>query len=344
MGINQLSDDGAVIGYQPNLHYDKGKKTNYVQAQNGSGDPSVSQIVENHTACFGSFVNNTPSKTLGVLDFVTNSMQKTIDKLSKSFHQGKWNQYNDISTLLTAMENGDKELIREFVDFHKYNIQGDIVPELMETVYKTKERLETIKTTLKELYYGNANIAKEEYEEIDMAYVEKIRQYENAGEFCKINYAAISYDSTLNCSISNYAYSANKKCIAIAGIVKKTDNKTSNESMLPTVEKLYKEVNHDIKSREDSYELQQNVEIVQKTLYNYYNKRQELINLYDLLGDSESTYLSRKTSSYQSCVDEAISNVNRTFIGNQSYLSELEKIESEKHFLLNIYSDLSNKS
>lgn len=345
MANKQLIDDGAVIGYEPKLYYDKGRETDKnTKTQEESKGSSVSKIIENHTKCFIGFSNNMPSKVINNLNFAINSMKKLVDKLSKSFHNGNWNKYNDISSLLTAVENDDIEFIKEFVDFHKYNIEGDIVPELIETIYKTQKRLETIQTSLKEFYYGNSNIKKEEYEEIDRAYLEQIRQYENSGEFQKINYASLSYDSSLNRSISTYAFSANKACILLSDVVNKTDSSVTNESMISSVEKLFDEVTYDIKSRDDAYELQQNVEIVQKTLYNYYNKRQELLNLYNLLGNSESIYLSRKISDYQNGVDEAIANVNKTFIGSQLHLAELEKMESEKHFLLNIYSELSNKS
>ena len=345
MAMKQLNDGGAVIGYQPKLYYDKDRDSSKnVETQSELSSSPESNVIENHTRCFSGFVNNMPGKVLNNIDFVTNNMKTLINKLAKSFQNGKWNQYGEISSLLSAIENDDTNFIKEFVDFHRDNIKGDIVPELIETIYFTQKRLETIKITLKELYYGNANLTDDECREVDDSYLQKIRQYENAGEFQKINYAVLSYDSTLNRSVSTYAFSANKQCILLSDVVAKTDSTVTNESMVSTVEKLFDEVSYDIKSRNNTYELQQNVEIVQKTLYNYYNKRQELVNLYDLLGDSGSIYLSRKISDYQSVVDEAIINVTRTFVGNQLHLTELEKMESEKHFLLNIYAELNNKS
>lgn len=343
MANKQLNDDGAVIGYQPKLYYDKERDVKTVVTNNDKSTSGSNKVIENHTRSFIGFINNSPMKVINTLDFVSKSMNKTIDKLSKSFDGSNCSQCDDISSLLTAIDNDDMDSIKEFVDYHRDNIKGDIVPELIEVIYETKKRIETIRETMKELYFGS-NLTDEQCIEMENAYIDKIRQYELSGDFQKINYASITFDSTLNRSVSTYAFNANKQCILLSDVVTKTDSSVTNDSLLPMVEELFHEISDDIKTRNDTYELQQNVEIVQKTLYNYYNKRQELVNLYDLLGDSESVFLTRKLVEYQDRVDEAIVNVNRTFIGNQLHLTELEKMESEKRLLSNIYNELSNKS
>ena len=83
---------------------------------------------------------------------------------------------------------------------------------------------------------------------------------------------------------------------------------------------------------------------MQKTLYNYYDKRKKLIDLYDLIDSSDSVYLKRKVEDYQNQIDEAIKDINKAFVGNQIYLAEKEKLEQEKHYLLNIYAQLNYNS
>lgn len=343
MSVNQIGDEGAVIGYQPNLHYDK-NRTAQGEVKEESSDSSNSQQVEYHSQCVLGFMNNTPSKTLANLDFAIVNMKKLIDKLSKAFQDGNWNEYGDISTLLSAIDNGNTDYITKFVDYHRDNITGDITPELIEAIYNTEQRLELVSSIIKQLYYGNENITQEECAEVDSSYIHKILAYENTGELGKVNYAAISSDAGLNRSISQYAFNANKGCIMLANVITKHDAEVTNPSKVSLVEKLFSEVTDEIGYRNSSYGLQQSVEILEKTLYNYYNKRQDLLNLYHLLGDTGSTYLTRKIKTYQSNLDDALRNVNRAFIGNQMHLSELEKLESEKYYLLNIYAGMNNNS
>lgn len=343
MSINQISDEGAVIGYQPNLQYDK-NRTAESDVKEESSDFSNSQQTEYHSQCLLSFIKNMPNKTLSNIDFTITNVKKLIDKLSKAFRNGNWNEYADISTLLNAIDTNNIEYITKFVDYHRNNITGDITPELIEAIYNTKRKLELTSSILKQLYYGDINISQEDCAEIDSSYIHKIMTYENSGELSKINYAAIASDSSLNRSISQYAFNANKGCIVLADVINKQDAKVTNPSKISLVQNLFREVNDEIRYRNDSYSLQQSVEILEKTLYNYYNKRQDLLNLYHLLGTTGSTYLTRKIKVYQSNLDDALKNVNRAFIGNEIYLSELEKLESEKYYLLNIYADMSNNS
>ena len=114
--------------------------------------------------------------------------------------------------------------------------------------------------------------------------------------------------------------------------------------MFNSEEQLFNEVNEELDYRRASYNPEQSVEIMQKTLYNYYDKRKKLIDLYDLIDLSDSTYLKRKVSVYQNEIDEAIKNINRSFVGNQIYLEEKIKLEQEKHYLLDIYAQLNYNS
>ena len=145
----------------------------------------------------------------------------------------------------------------------------------------------------------------------------------------------------INKSVSSHAISVNKKIIDIVDIIDKSDNTNVNPTKVSLIKKIYDEVNDEIKYRDSNYNPEQNIEIMQKTLYNYYVKRKDLIDFYDLINASESIYLKRKLCTYRDEVNESIKEVNRAFIGNQIYLEEKQKLEEEKYYLLNIYANLN---
>lgn len=343
MGINQLGDDGAVIGYQPNLQYKK-DKTNTVTEDKSSSVTDYSGKIQ-YTDTLNGFSNNLPSTSLSNIDYAIENMKILIDQLASSFQNDNWNQYGEISSLLSAINSNDVNYINDFIESHKNSITGSIIPELIGIIYNTKNRLEVLNMTLKELYYGDSQLTTEEAKEIDNTYLEQLKKYEINGEAEKINYLALTCDSELNRSVNMYVFSVNGKAIDIADIVITSDTSSSDSSKSNLIQKMFNEVNDAINYRNTSYDTQQSVEIMQKTLYNYYDKRQEIIELYDLFNENqESIFIGSKIQNYTTQFDDVISNINKTFVGNQYYLSEMVKLEHEKHFLKNIYATFNYNS
>ena len=341
MPINQLNDDGAVIGYKPDLQY---KKDRTVASNNTDTARTNYSGSITYTDTLSGCKDNCPSQALTDITYVTENLKKLVDKLAKAFKNGNWDKYNDISTLLSAVENNSNEYIQDFVDYHHGIITGSIVPELIQDIHDTQTRMNTLDKIIKELYYGDENISLDEAKEIDESYISKMESYEASDDKTKINYMAISYDSIISRSVSMYAFNINKKSINVADIVTKKDDTTVNSSKASLVQQLFNEVNEELDYRRASYNPEQSVEIMQKTLYNYYDKRKNLIDLYDLIDSSDSIYLKRKVSDYQYQVDEAIKDINRAFVGNQIYLTEKSNLEQEKHYLLEIYAQLNYNS
>lgn len=341
MPINQLNDDGAVIGYKPDLQY---KKDRTVASNNTDTARTNYSGSITYTDTFSGFKDNCPSQALTDIAYVTENLKKLVDKLAKAFKNGNWDKYNDISTLLSAVENNSNEYIQDFVDYHHGIITGSIVPELIQDIHDTQTRMDTLDKIIKELYYGDENISLDEAKEIDESYISKMESYEASDDKAKINYMALSYDSIISRSVSMYAFNINKKSITVADIVTKKDDTAVNPSKASLIQQLFNEVNEELDYRRASYNPEQSVEIMQKTLYNYYDKRKNLIDLYDLIDSSDSTYLKRKVSDYQDQVDEAIKDINRAFVGNQIYLTEKSNLEQEKHYLLEIYAQLNYNS
>lgn len=341
MPINQLNDDGAVIGYKPDLQY---KKDRTVASNNTDTARTNYSGSITYTDTLSGFKDNCPFQALSDIAYVTENLKKLVDKLAKAFKNGNWDKYNDISTLLSAVENNSNEYIQDFVDYHHGIITGSIVPELIQDIHDTQTRMDTLDKIIKELYYGDENISLDKAKEIDESYISKMESYEASDDKAKINYMAISYDSIISRSVSMYAFNINKKSITVADIVTKKDDTTVNSSKASLVQQLFNEVNEELDYRRASYNPEQSVEIMQKTLYNYYDKRKNLIDLYDLIDSSDSIYLKRKVSDYQYQVDEAIKDINRAFVGNQIYLTEKSNLEQEKHYLLEIYAQLNYNS
>ena len=343
MPINQLHDDGAVIGYRPKLQYIKEKVQGTAEEVLSSAE-SHSDIVQ-RTNTVNNFSNNLPSAALDSIEYTTNNIDFLIKKLASAFQKDNWNQYGEISSLLSAVENNDTNYISNFIDYHKNNITGSIVPELIGLLYDTSKRLETLSSTLKLLYYGDSNIGTQEAEQIDAAYLKKIQSYEDNDEAAKVNYLALSYDSVLNKAVSTYALFVNQKCIDIANVVNQSDDSSATQSRAALIQKLFGDINEEINYRKETFDTQQSIEIMQQTLYNYYSKRQESIELYDLFNENYgSVYIGSKIQSYKQTLDDTIVNINRTFVGNQHYLSEMAKMEREKNFLMNIYATFNYNS
>ena len=341
--INQLEDDGAVIGYKPNLEYNKKSNNNNTSEKEEQSSSSGTDYSGNttYTQTLKNFKNNLPSTALSNLNFAIESMKSLIDTLSHSFEKGNWGEYSNISSLINAVDNNNKEYIDAFINAHKYNIGGSIIPELIGHIYNSKERLEALQAILKELYYGDENLPTEKAIEYDEAHVHKLEKYEQS-DSSKVNYLAIMYDARLNRSVSIHAFDTNDKAITLSDIISSSDDSKGNTSQYSLVKKLYDEVNDEIDYRSASYDNQQSIEIMKKTLYNYYSKRQELMNLYDLFSDNpESIFIGNKIGEYKTSMDDAVKSINSTFIGHQFHLGEISNLEEEKYHLMNIYASFS---
>ena len=339
MSINQLNDDGAVIGYKPDLQYKKDRTITTSDIEDTTRTDYSGSIV--YTDTLSSFKDNCPSQILSNIAYVNENLKKLVDKLSKEFKNNNWNKYNDISILLSAVESNSDKYIQDFVDYHHKDITGSIIPELIQDIHDIQNKMNALDKILKELYYGDENISLENTEEIDNSYISKLESYESFDDKSKINYMSLSYDSIVNRSISMYSFNINKKAINISDIITKQDDTNINPSKSYLIQQLFDEINNEIDYRRSSYNPEQSVEIMQKTLYNYYVKRKDLIDFYDLINVSESIYLKRKLCTYRDEVNESIKEVNRAFIGNQIYLEEKQKLEEEKYYLLNIYANLN---
>lgn len=344
--INQLADEGSVIGYRPNLQYNKelngqGKVNSSQNGQNSSQNTDKTGKIS-YSSAVSALAEFNPSATIQKLESSTSILTSFIDKLTEAFKRGKWNEYDDISMLLTSIESGNTEFSEDFVKYHSSNPNGSIIPELIMEIQDSKIRVQELIKTLKELFYGQDSITADEAAEKDSARLKQLKTYEELGQTEKNNYLAVAMDAFLCKNISIYSYGVNKKASKLAKIGTGKADSFATDTDRSIVAGLYDEINQEIANRKQTYEVQNSAFVVQQALYNYYRKRKEAIQLCCLFTDSsESAIIGNRLVKKQQELDEAVANITRALKANEQYMSKLAELESEKSFLMNVYQRFS---
>ena len=154
----------------------------------------------------------------------------------------------------------------------------------------------------------------------------------------------MSYDSILNKSINTYSSKIDGACIQLEeAAYAEDDSNMTNSILLPMVERLFNEVDDEINARTASYDIQQSVDTTRKALYNYYIKRSELNQFYNIVAESspDGSYLLSKISSFENNLDNAIEDITRTTLGNVYYIESLSNLMTEKKQLRSLYATIS---
>lgn len=337
-----IHDGGSVIGYKPTLEYKKDRNSTEKQAELSAQDYLLQTSKIKYSQTLTGFINASPNVVLQSLSATSEYLQKLIEKLSAAFPDGTYQEYGSIQAFLTALMCGDDAFAMEFLNHHKHDIDGNQIPELIECIYCGQRRIDTISETVKQLYYGNANMSVLEAKELDEAYISQMRAYENASSAEKINYYALAVDTELDRLILMHSSGTRKSAMRISTITKGLDDSKAKATSIEFIKKLYSEVNSELDSRLQTFNTQQSIDIVEKALYNYYEKRQSVLEMYALLSDSQTSSLFyRKLEERQRDVQEALGNVGRSFRAYELYTSNFDELEREKHFLKDIYSSFN---
>lgn len=335
---NQILDDGAVIGYRPDL--------NYTKDIDNKSDTSLSTdkndvLHEYHTVALAYLMSNMPSDALNNIGFSKQTLWEQIEKLTDAFIPRGWEKYNNINALISAINNKNDQFIKSFVDYHSHNINGSIVPELVYSIYKSYDRLERLESTIKEVFYGDGSLSIEQSEEFDLVLKKKLMTLENEGMIHKLDYASISLDASVNRLISAYTFSINGDCIKLANVIDEEIPHIPEQTSTYFIEKMYNKINEALDSRHDNFDEYQNVETMSKTLYNYYSVRNDIHGFYTMMGDTHNSYIGQKIEEYQKKVDESIEEIAKSFLGNIRYIRNLASKEREKYYMMETYQQLS---
>ena len=152
---DQLIDSGAVIGYRPDLKYEKSNSVNE------SNIDITNEYVNNnnsYTNTIQSYLDNQPSLVISNISDNIVSINEIIDRLSEAFNENEYDKYSNIETFIEAIENRNTVYANEFLEYHKTDISKNQIPEIIQILEVEKERLNVFNETLKTLYYGTSNI------------------------------------------------------------------------------------------------------------------------------------------------------------------------------------------
>lgn len=336
---DQLTDSGAVIGYRPDLKYEK------INEPEKSDISVINNYINNndsYTNTIQSYLDNQPNLIISNINDNIISINDIIDRLAETFNKKEYNEYSNIESFIDAIENGNTVYANDFLEYHKTDISKSQIPEIIQVLETEKERLNIFNETLKTLYYGTSNITDEECKQKDDEISSVLTQKDKQGK--GINYLTLSYDSVLNKSINTYSSKIDESCILLEEIAYVEDNNNmTNSILLPMIERLFKETDDEINARSSSYDIQQSVDTTRKALYNYYIKRNDLNQFYNIVTESsnEGSYLLSKISLFENELDNAIEEINRTTLGNAHYMKSLSNLMTEKQQLRSLYATIS---
>ena len=341
----QLNDDGAVIGYSPKLDYNTSVKgNNEVTHKQNDTTESYNGKGEYHTLKLIDFTKHAPSTSIDKLDEIYQRAMDKIEYMSKFFVSSKYDKYNDINLLLAAYTSNNEEYINAFTDFHRYKIKGGtILPEVMTEIFNAAKRLNEVSSICKKLFYGNSDISSNDMASIDIASINKMIALENAGDVAKINYISMTYDSEMCRSLTWYATNLERAIAPLMNTALRQSKSLEyhDTTKASTVERLFDEINEEIDFMRSSYDTYHSTEVLDKTLYNYYNKRKEMLDLFDLSADTDNDTAKRARDNASDNVKNAISNLAKAFLGCHNYISEINRYEGEKRDIISLYDGLS---
>ena len=339
----QLIDDGAVIGYKPNLEYNKSVDgSNDTETIPITRDEYVSNIYSGYTLTVQSFLENTPYTAITAIGDAISNIDGTLKRLVDEFKESGQAEYSNIDMFIESLTSGNSNYADTFLEYHMDNIVGSSIPELCYFLINQKIRLQSLQNTVKTLYYGQESITDETMQELDESYKRLITNYEVVDP-AKINYLALVNDSSMNRAVITYASQVSASVCDIEDVIYKEDETLStNLALLDTTKFIFDQTNQEVKDRNTSYNMQQSIATMKKTLYNYYDKRKDMLNFYSLAIESGSnSFLITKVQSFEDGLTNAITNVNRILIGNVYYLQSITNLETEKQYLRSIYKTIN---
>lgn len=373
--LSQLDNTANVIGYQPTLEYKKDRTA--VGEAITSSDETVTYDPEKdstlYTKTLNGFAENMPSNVLSDIEYVLKNISDLKQLLVKKFNEdqaisqnpfykdvnsitdteiilsnakpGKsYNPYNDINKLIEANDTGDNEFSSKFQE--QYNsISGSVIPSLLNKLSNIENKLATLNTTYKNIFYNNPNISILEAKNSDAKYLSNMKLRERNGSDNGVNYLTISFDSLFNKVISHCIYQDNKSAIKVAKVIDSHEDTQATVNDMNIIQKLFDDVEYQLDLRSRGYMRNENLELIQKSLYNYYEKRKYLNDLYSLSRDHrDSKFLARKTSEYSKELNDAIKNVGRVLLYNQNYVNNITVLEKQKYELQKLFRSTSSNS
>ena len=406
--LNQLEDNGSVIGYKPDLTYTKERTATgeAIPDENQENLLDSGKDTTVYSKTLSSFEDNLPSKLLDDIEYVKNNIKRLQKQLAKRFREEQqqqninpfsgentsdndpfaphdhahdhgnypyssdsgdlpdsdsgdqnggnypyylpdsddqngenipYNPYNNIDNLIN--NNEDNDYRKEFEDYYD-RIDGSVIPALINQLDDLLGKLDSLGRNIGDLYYNFPDISVPEANKIDNSYLVEMKLREREGRNAGINYMALSYDSILNKSISMNVFRDNRNAIKVAKVIDSHDNAPATSKNMNIIKTMFAEIEDLLDTRARGYKRQNDDKMIQKSLYNYYEKRKNLNDLYNLqTKNPNNVFLGRKVQDYAEKLTESIRDVNRVLMYNQNYLDKITDLEKEKYDVQKIYKN-----
>ena len=373
--LKQLDNDSNVIGYQPDLEYKKPRTAvgEFIPGQDPDQTYDPEKDTTLYTKTLNGFAENLPSSVLADIDYVLKNIKRLKQKLAEKFKEEQalldnpfykgstglsdteiilnnakpgesYNPYNDITKLIDAGENGNTDFTQQFED--QYNdVTGTVIPALINQLNYIEMKLSNLNVNFKDVYYGRPNISIPEAQGIDNAYVNNMRLMERDGTNGKINYLTISFDAILNKLVSFTVFQDNKSAIKCAKVIDSHEDAQATSNDMDILKEMFAEIEKELDIRSRGYMRNEDLELIQKSMYNYYEKRKHLNDVYNLYqSNPESKFLGRKVTEYTAKLNDAVKNVSRVLMYNQNYLNQITVLEKQKYNLQKLSRSTSSNS
>ena len=352
--LRQLDNDTNVIGYKPILEYKK-ERTATGEAITSDTYIDGDKNTVPYSKTLQGFAENLPSKVLQDIDYVLKNIARLKNKLANKFNEDETlknnpyddlsdiidtdinnnikNQLNDINQLVRTSKTGNEDFAQQFE--RKYDHEnGSVIPALINHLNKLSYELENLSKSMKELYYGDTNITTQDAQNLDQEYLNNLRVCELKDKKNQINYLTLSFDAILNKTVSYSVFQNNKSAIKVAKVIDSQDEAELTQNDMDVITQMYNEIDKELKICARGYMRNEEQQLTQKAMYNYYEKRKILNDTYTLARkNQESKFLHRKCTKLSNDLTDAIKNVNRVLLYDQNYFNKITDLEKEKYII-----------
>lgn len=322
---DQLSDDGAVIGYSPDIRMPE-RTTSADKVNNESGSiiylSDIDKFKSMPKASTG-FLQAMPGHTAERLNEVAEVCTDIINDLAEEFNSAGYSRRWDAWRFIAETEAGGTKFTKEFMDTFDH-ASGSIIPQVMHVVINERKFLKELMDNYLELYYGKGTTA-EKASEKDKALSNEIKSRSLAGN--GIDFLLLAHDAELSHMVDVFTYDAENVVMNIGDCpFLKADGEISGESVAPQLEIMYRELKKEQDMRQAAYKKQHlDINDWKKASRYYASLRLDAAALYKSLctGNIQSEFLGMKTQEFIDRLDTALEETCKPLAANTLYLQKM---------------------
>lgn len=316
-----------IIGYRPDLNY---KKESFSKTE-------IQTLTENAKKEMETIIKSSPSNTIKGLESVIRNVDSLINKIIDNSTD------KDLRTFYAAILLKKDDYVKNALESND-TIDGETSYEVLFLMNIAKDNLKSVVNTLKTLYYGDENISLEQQEEKDAMIFQSILSKDGTESSFGIKYNLLYTDAILNKSIENTGYFINKVVIGFPKTIESGTSTSVDSSNSLILNKLFDETKTKDDDRTAAFTKQLERNLAEKTLFNYYEKRKELIQMDQLCVQSgtEIALFQNELEKKQSEVSNSVKEISKYMLYIQTQLKLFEPLLKSKEQLRKIYKQLTD--